>query len=262
MWLFMLVGLWMQTGLSVEIQGHRGTATRTENTLQAFIQGYAEGADSVECDVQVSADNVVFLAHDPYIRRNDQIYGVCDYSYQEYQELAGDAKQDRRFALLQDALRLLKTDELGNKILDIEIKYDERYTKSPVELACHVWSVIQASGVASRNLRVRSFDPEVIVAMQHLAPTIPLIYLTYDVVDWAEQAYRLKVFGVAPWKKTVTAPLVQSAHAFGLYVIPYTVNVTQEIQDMIECGVDGITTDYPQDARRYVISQGARCAKL
>ena len=45
--------------------GHRGAAgTAPENTVAAFKDGRASGADFFEIDVQLSADGVPFLFHD------------------------------------------------------------------------------------------------------------------------------------------------------------------------------------------------------
>ena len=46
--------------------GHRGYRARyPENTLLAFRQAFAAGADGIECDLQKTADGRYVVIHDP-----------------------------------------------------------------------------------------------------------------------------------------------------------------------------------------------------
>ncbi|MCA9958623.1 MAG: glycerophosphodiester phosphodiesterase, partial [Anaerolineales bacterium] len=55
---------WFTTNTPLII-GHRGaSATAPENTLAAFAQAVALGADGVELDVQLSADGWPVVCHD------------------------------------------------------------------------------------------------------------------------------------------------------------------------------------------------------
>ncbi|TNF99397.1 MAG: glycerophosphodiester phosphodiesterase, partial [Gammaproteobacteria bacterium] len=38
---------------------------------------------------------------------------------------------------------------------------------------------------------------------------------------------------------------VDAAHSLGLQVIPYTVNRIKDLEYLIDIGVDGVITDYP-----------------
>ena len=50
---------------------------------------------------------------------------------------------------------------------------------------------------------------------------------------------------VAPSYTIMADSWIQSAHKAGLKIIPWTVNDTSEMKRLIELGVDGIITDYP-----------------
>jgi glycerophosphoryl diester phosphodiesterase len=52
----------------------------------------------------------------------------------------------------------------------------------------------------------------------------------------------------SPNYQLVSPKMIEEAHALGMKVIPWTVNTTQEMNDLIEMGVDGIITDYPDSA--------------
>jgi glycerophosphoryl diester phosphodiesterase len=48
----------------------------------------------------------------------------------------------------------------------------------------------------------------------------------------------------------LTAALVQAAQALGLAVLPWTVNDRVDMERLIDWGVDGIITDYPDRLRQ------------
>lgn len=60
----------------------------------------------------------------------------------------------------------------------------------------------------------------------------------------------------SPWHGDIDATVVREAHDLGQRVITWTVNETRDIERMIECGVDGIISDYPQRLRAVLIDQG------
>jgi glycerophosphoryl diester phosphodiesterase len=49
----------------------------------------------------------------------------------------------------------------------------------------------------------------------------------------------------SPYFPLVTKNLVDDCHQKGMKIIPWTINDKSKIQDLIEMGVDGIITDYP-----------------
>ena len=49
----------------------------------------------------------------------------------------------------------------------------------------------------------------------------------------------------ADYKPFVTRAMVEQAHALGLKVIPWTIDDTATLQYLVDMGVDGIITNYP-----------------
>ena len=60
----------------------------------------------------------------------------------------------------------------------------------------------------------------------------------------------------SPFWRNLTAAAVAEAHALGLAVIPWTVNAAADIEGMLELGVDGLITDYPDRAREVLARRG------
>jgi glycerophosphoryl diester phosphodiesterase len=69
----------------------------------------------------------------------------------------------------------------------------------------------------------------------------------------------VRAAGCATWspsRQDLTRALVDEAHALGLRVIPWTVNDEAEMRRLIDLGVDGIITDYPDRLRKAVQAKG------
>lgn len=60
----------------------------------------------------------------------------------------------------------------------------------------------------------------------------------------------------SPYFAELTPQSVQEAHALGLKVLPWTVNETADMERMIELGVDGMISDYPDRLREIAQARG------
>jgi glycerophosphoryl diester phosphodiesterase len=112
----------------------------------------------------------------------------------------------------------------------------------PFELA--ILEIVNGRSLTPRVI-IQSFDHRSLRAIRELDREIRLAALTtggeakLDVYA----AYRFNIW--SPNQRDVTAELITKAHDEGLQVIPWTVNETEAMQRLIDWGVDGIITDYP-----------------
>jgi len=60
----------------------------------------------------------------------------------------------------------------------------------------------------------------------------------------------------APQHTELSAELIQQAHALGLAVLPWTVNVAAEMRRLLRAGADGLITDRPDIARLVLAEEG------
>lgn len=70
-----------------------------------------------------------------------------------------------------------------------------------------------------------------------------------------------KAAGCATWSpfwRNVTAETVKEAQALGLKVVPWTVNAPAEMGRLIDLGVDGLITDYPDRGQRVLATKGLK----
>lgn len=64
--------------------------------------------------------------------------------------------------------------------------------------------------------------------------------------------------GDPDYEPYVTAEMVEQAHGLGIDVIPWTVNDPATMQSLVDAGVDGLITDYPDRLREVMADNGLR----
>ena len=149
----------------------------------------------------------------------------------------------------------------------------------PAEFARAVLDVVHAYKMESR-VAIQSFDWRTLQEVQRIAPETTTSYLTvnqswlnnlqigepgsspwmsgFDVDTYAGSAPRaIKAAGGAIWSsyhKEVDADSIKVAHDLGMQVKVWTVNEAERMEELIDMGVDGIITDYP-DVLRDVLNK-------
>ncbi|MBK8901247.1 MAG: hypothetical protein IPM53_08695 [Anaerolineaceae bacterium] len=107
-----------------------------------------------------------------------------------------------------------------------------------------ILEVVNGRSLTNRVI-IQSFDHRSLRTIREIDTNIRLAALTtggeakLDVYA----AYQFNIW--SPNQRDVTAELVNKAHDEGLLVIPWTVNETAEMRQLIDWGVDGIISDYP-----------------
>ncbi len=148
-------------------------------------------------------------------------------------------------------------------------------TPKPEAFAEAVLEVLRKEGVL-RRATIQSFDWRTLREVQRLAPGVPTVYLSarqrwldniqmgvpgpsawtagLDVDDYARSVPRLvKAAGGRVWSpyyKEIDSAQLEEAHDLGLEVVVWTVNDALKMGALIDLGVDGIITDYPDRLRR------------
>ncbi|MDM0046286.1 glycerophosphodiester phosphodiesterase [Variovorax dokdonensis] len=163
---------------------------------------------------------------------------------------------------------------------NIETKIDPARpgdTAPPEAMVDALLAEIDRAGVASRTT-VQSFDWRTLARVGERAPKMARAYLssprTLSDPRWtaglalAEHASPARLVKAAaggsptapviwsPAFKDLTADQVKEAHALGLLVLPWTVNQPSEMTQLLDMGVDGIITDYPDRLRKVMQSRG------
>lgn len=262
-----------QTGSRVTNIAHRGASgSAPENTLLAVRRAIEFKADFVEVDVQRSADGELVLFHDTTLTRTTDVeevyperapYRVGDFTLAELKRLDAGFWFSAEFAgeriptlgeilpVLQERAGLLL--EMKNSLLypGIEQDISEELERSG----------FAQSAAASGRLVVQSFDRLSVRRYHQLQPEVPVgaLFATrptevelQETATYAQQAN--------PSFRNTDRPLVERIHELGLTTSVYTVNEPEDMRRMIELGVDGIITNFPEVLRRVAGRPGQRNA--
>lgn len=230
------------------VVAHRGGAGEAaENTLAAFAQAAAAGADAIELDVCAARDGELLVTHDESVAAH---------------AAAAVRRRHPDVAALEEVLAWLAAEApaLG---VHVDVKPAGREPEIVAALARH--------GLLARAL-VSSTSAASLRAFAEVAPALPRA-VGYPVdrhgasghsvlapaVDVALVAMRLALplrcarlaaaaaaTAVALERRVVSAAAVRRCHASGLAVYVWTVDDPTEALELAALGVDAVVTDVPR----------------
>jgi len=217
---------------------HRGgAALAPENTLAAFDNGLALGADGIELDVRLSRDGVAVVHHDATLDRTTTLRGAV--AARNTDELvAADVPTLRSVLLRYPTARII-----------IEIK------ERSVAVARAVLDDVRTASAASR-VCIGSFSRKPLREVRRLEPSLATSAAREE-VRWAlyrswcrfpvmETPYvGYQIPEIAGRTRVVSPRFVADAHRAGLGVQVWTVNTEREAHRLIGWGVDALITDRP-----------------
>jgi len=237
-------------------QGGRGLWP--ENTLYAFAHAEALGVDALEMDLRVTADGAIVVMHDATVDATTDGSGrVDEMTLAEIRELdAGYRFEDPSGAFpYRGAGLAVPTIEKVLSALSTARLILEMKEFTP-ELAATFCGLLVEAGAKNRVL-VASFGHDSMLAFRKKCPTVATSatmregLLLYQLNRMGLQSlYRSPAVALQiPEKlgdRTVLEPrLLALADAFNVKVQVWTVNDEADMKRLLEMGVHGIITDYP-----------------
>ncbi|MCH7998179.1 MAG: glycerophosphodiester phosphodiesterase [Chloroflexi bacterium] len=211
-----------------------------ENSLQGIRLAAELGADCVEIDVQRTLDGVPIMMHDKTLWRTAGLYWparLLPYSLLRRLRLKGGSE---RIPTLSEALAALPP----GLTIAIEIKH--------ASAAAATLAEVRRQRLQSRTL-LWSMHGKAVRHTAAQAPDIETALLRS--VRWAgrlrrflDDAVRFGAGGVSAHWQAITATFVDEAHLRGLKVYSMSRD-TESIAAKLALGLDGIVTDWPQEAR-------------
>ena len=138
-----------------------------------------------------------------------------------------------------------------------ELVNDGYSGEAPALFERQVVAAVREANLVQRT-NVRSFDNRCVKFLRQMEPGLTgaaLMSYTAPVTpgDIASGA-RATIY--CPNYIFLDASLVQAAHAAGLRVLPWTVNEPSDWEKLVAWGVDGITTDYPDQLAKWLCDRG------
>lgn len=240
------------TNSQTKIIAHRGfSSIAPENTLIAFQKAIECEADFFELDVHKTKNDSIVVIHDSSVDRtnsNDAIGKIAEMNYSDlailtvgYPMKFGDKYKNEKIPTLREALELAK----GKIKVCIEIKVYGAEKE--------ILKIVNDLGVKD-DVIIFSFYYPVLAKIRQLDKNIPILFLinkadkmTIDYVKIIES----NAIGVG-YGTTVTEEYLNFAHKNGIEVWKWTVNEEDEMQQLIDLGLDGLITNFPDKALKKI----------
>lgn len=265
---------------SFQVIAHRGASGHApESTMAAYELAHEWEVDYLELDAQITSDGEVVVFHDDAIDRTSDGEGaINNYTLEELKALDtgtwfNEANPDNADSAFEGA-QMLTLDELFERF-----GHEARYyieTKSPqlnpgLEEAL-VETLEEYDMVENGRVLVQSFEQESLLKVQELNDDVPLIQLVWYYPSEEDNSRLVEWTGVTPGPEEITdedfqavadyavgigtnfiyegeevidADFIRQANENGLPVHVYTVNETEEMERLMDMGVNGIFTNYP-----------------
>ena len=260
-----------------------GKGVYPDNTMAAFNYSYNLGVDVLEMDVQLTKDNIPVLLHGQNETGNtiqhsncdsvvweenyEDLYNNCNFGYTYQEEDESYIYNDMSPIEWQAANVYLPTLEevfqsFGDNILyNIEIKADADAPR--FETTDAVISLIEDYNLLDKVLLATAFDdiseyivenyPDILLSMSYgsaMSQFISIYTLTTlfkGKPDFAAMQvpldYDLPVIGSFNLDRWM---IINSLHQQNIAMHFWTINDEDKMRQLIEQGVDGIITDYPE----------------
>ena len=259
-----------------EVVAHRGSSADVpEHTLAAYVQAVADGADSLECDVRLTADGHLVCVHDRRIDRTSDGRGVVSVmtledlhrrDFGRWREASTSRRpgpdrtdldepvvidEDRRRVLTLERLLELVVDSEREIGLAIETKHPTRYgalvEESTVALLRR-FGLARPRSERDSRIRIMSFSQLSMRRVRALAPGLPTVFL----MDRVPLRFR---DGSLPFRSAIAGPsieivrahprYVERVHRAGARLHVWTVDRPDDVELCVRLGVEAIITNRP-----------------
>ena len=265
----------------IDWQGHRGArGLAPENTIPAFLKALEYPAvRTLEMDLAVTKDSQLVISHEPWMNsvfclqpdgspiseeEEKSRFAIYQMSYDEVKDFDCGSKGNPNFPeqelmktfkpRLRDMVTTIEEHVKANQLalphynmeIKSEVEWDSVLCPNPQTFARLVVDELEDLGIKKRVV-IQSFDMRPLREVRALDNDLRialLVYLPQRLQDQLDQlGFVPEIY--SPYYKLVTANLVKEAHAQSMKVIPWTVNETALMDSLLQMGVDGIITDYP-----------------
>lgn len=275
-----------QPDTSFDLQGHRGArGLLPENTIPSFLKATEYDVDTIELDLVVTGENELLVSHEPWfnhkisshpdgtpVTESEQMsLNIYDMTYDEIEQFDVGMRGNPDFPrqepmkvskpLFKDAIRAVEEHAAENNLAplyyNIETKSEPEhygiYVPQPAEFAKLLFdelTELDSEFDLLDRVTVQSFDPSTLIEFRKLDSEVSQAMLVFE--NQPVQTF-IDTLGYTPeiWSPNynlLTDESVQDLHNRNMKVIPWTVNTVNEMRLLLQMGVDGIITDYPDSA--------------
>jgi len=241
----------------IENVSHRGASGYApEHTITSYQMGEKLHGDYIEIDLQMTKDGQLIAMHDEKLDRTTDGTGpVKDYTLDEIKHLDAGSWFNEAYPQYAKSeyvgLQVPSLEEIFQKFGKNASYYIE--TKSPdiyPGMEKELLRLVDQYDINKKTLLVQSFSADSLKIINELDPSVKLIQLlSYkkNAVITDEEIAKIKEYaiGVGPNHTYLNEAYVQKVVNSGLEIHPYTVNDKERMQQLIDWGVTGMFTNFP-----------------
>ncbi len=245
---------------NVLVMAHRGGGgLAPENTMVAFQNAVDMKVDVLEMDIHSTADNVLVISHDPTVDRLTNGRGeIRDYTFAELKKL------DAGYHWTSNGGKSFPFRDKGISIPTLEeVLSSFRHAPVNVDLKQRNPSIVKPFAKLIRDFKMTdkvlagSFDNDTTKQLrEELSEAIKICSMNEVRLFYLLHRLRLSRFfrgeaeafqlpGYHGSLQVITPRLIHDLHKQGLHLHIWTVNEKQDMERLIDWGVNGIITDYP-----------------
>jgi glycerophosphoryl diester phosphodiesterase len=235
---------WRAIGVGLRVGGHRGAAGRApENTFAGFELAWRAGADYLELDVQLTADERPVAFHDESLERTTDGHGsVAATSWTDLQRLDAGAWFEPRFA--------------GQRIPSLAAVLAWLEERPPLGATIEAKGAATGAVIAEAIIRSRARDrlsicssaPGELLAAAAAAPEVPRLLIVDRDEPLADPFALARAAGATgvnlPWR-WCSRDLVARFHDAGLLVAGGTVDDIEGVKACLALGLDVVDSNVP-----------------
>ena len=248
---------------------HRGASGYApEHTFAAYKMAMEMGADYIEFDLQQTKDGVLICLHDETLDRTTNVkdvfakresYYVSEFTIDEikkldagawfnkvYPDKAKDEYVGLKIPTIDEAIKFIEDNGSGKFNYYIETKSPDIYPGMEEKLL----EKLRLYNVNDKTI-IQSFSSESLRKIRKMNNNIMLVQLNssddYTIPKLIESLDIIKNYanGIGPDRVLVDKNLINEAHKHNLLLHPWTVNEKMEMEKLLDLGVDGMFTNYP-----------------
>lgn len=255
------------------IMAHRGdSAAAPENTLLSLRRAVEIGVDFLETDLRMTKDGELVLFHDETLERTTQETGpIRNKTLDElkridlgYNFTTDDGKsfpyrgKGHSIVTLAEAFEAFPETKFNIDIKDTDPKAPEKLAILIKEFNRES-SVLVASFHDVQAFRFRKLMPEVASSACPSEISRFVFALKMRVLSLFSKKCEYEAFQV-PMKygrtQVVDSRFIRAAHDRGIAVHVWTINEREDMEELINLGVDGLFTDEPMILRDILLEKG------
>ncbi|WP_316813672.1 glycerophosphodiester phosphodiesterase family protein [Pedobacter heparinus] len=269
--------------------GHQGArGIMPENTIPGMIKALDLDVNVLNMGVVISKDGEVVLSHEPYFNneistrpdgkaisfKDEKKYNMFEMDYEEIRKFDVGSKLHNRFPgqmkmkvykpLLAETIdsveSYVKQNRLEKPIYNIETalirKGDGIFQPDATVFIEKIMEIVKEKKLTKRVI-IQSLDMRTLQYLHEYFPSIKTSLMIDEKQDFEEsiQALGFTPTYYSPYYVLVGKGLVDRCHAAGVKIIPWTVNTAKDMKYLINLGVDGLITDYPNQYTRVMQEQ-------